>query len=328
MNINEAITQLKSYNGPFELTLHPGAGEALIKDVENAYGFELPQDFKSFYRFTNGFEMDEDIFNMIPLGEMIGNSKDDKHPSIAEYMIYSDMWHLEINTDDPDRYEIYVIDYDSEKMVLTNSLAEFIARFLKGGVFEIGGLYAWKDEVKAKIHGKTDPAKIQQLFGAWRECLILGLIKEEEVKHHADWIITTEDEPHHFFIDISLSKNLNDLVTLLDSSNLAHDILQVRLVLAVASVALLIDKITPDRAIAILEYLRWKGHFTDYERNEIDYLLAWWDDIQEVNEPEMEVEAKERLKDFLSSYNRLSLHNYRLWPSINARITEVFNNKS
>ncbi len=176
MKINEAIVLLKSYNGPFELTLHAGADEALIKDVENAYGIELPEDFKHFYRFTNGFEMDEDIFNMIPLGEMIGNSKNDNHPSIAEYMIYSDMWRLEINPYDFNQYEIYVLDYDSEKIVLTNSLAEFIARFLRGGVFEIGGLYTWKDEIKAKIHGRTDPAQVKQLFGAWRDCLILGLI--------------------------------------------------------------------------------------------------------------------------------------------------------
>lgn len=328
MKMDEAITLLKSYNGPFELTLHTGANEALIKDVEKAYGIKLPQDFKCFYLFTNGFEMDEDIFNMIPLSEMISNNKDDKHPSIAEYMIYSDKWHLEINNHDPNQYEIYVLDYDSEKIVLTNSLAEFIARFLKAGVFEIGGLYAWKDEIKAKIHGRTEPTQVRQLIGAWRECLILGLINIEEVKHRADWIIATEDDPHYFFIEISLSRNFNELITLLDSLNFAHDILQIRLVLAAANTALLVDKIVPDKAIAILEYLRWKGHFTDYERNEIDYLLAVWDDLQETHQPQWQTEANERLKDFLNNYSRLSLYNYRLWPSVNARITEVFNNKS
>jgi len=211
--------------------------------------------------------------------------------------------------------------------VLTNSLAEFITRFLKGGVFQIGGLYAWKDEIKAEIHGRTDPAQVKHLFGAWRECLTLGLIKVEEVKYRADWIIATEDDPHYFFIEMSLSRNLNELVTLLDSLNLAHDILQIRLVLATASTALLIDKITPDRAIAILEYLRWKGQFTDYERNEINYLLALWDDLQEINEPQLEAQANERLKDFLNNYSRLSLYNYRVWRSINEHITEVFNNK-
>jgi len=328
MKINEAITLLKSYNGPFELTLHTGADETLIKDVESSYSIKLPQDFKCFYLFTDGFEMDEDIFNMIPLSEMISNSKDDKHPSIAEYMIYSDMWHLEINNHNPNQYEIYVVDYDSEKIVLTNSLAEFIARFLKGGVFEIGGLYAWKDEIKAKIHGRTEPTQVKQLIGAWRECLVLGLINEEEVKHRADWIIATEDDPHYFFIEVSFSRDLNELITLLDSLNFAHDILQIRLVLATVDTALLVDKIEPDRAIVILEYLRWKGNFTDYERNEIDYLLAVWDDLQETHQPQWRIEATKRLKVFLNNYSRLSLYNYRLWPSINERITEVFNNKS
>jgi len=328
MKINEAVALLKSYNGPFELTLHPAADETLIQDLEKAYNINLPEDFKEFYRFTDGFEMDEDIFNMIPLAEMIDNSKDDKCPSIAEYMIYSDVWHLKINNDDPNLYEIYVLDYDSEKIVLTNSLAEFIARFLKGGVFEMKGLYAWQSEIKAKIYGRTDPAQIKQLFGAWRECLVLGLITVEEVKYRADWIIATEDDPDHFFIDISLSKKLNELVTLLDSIDLAHDMLQIRLVLATANLGLLINKITPEKAIAILEYLRWKGEFKDNERNEMDCLLMLWDDIEEANEPELQLQLNERLKDFLNNYSHLNLYNSRLWHSINASITEAFNNKS
>jgi hypothetical protein len=206
MKINEAVALLKFYNGPFELTLHPAADETLIQVLEKEYNINLPEDFKYFYRFTDGFEMGEDIFNMIPLDEMIDNSKDDKCPSIAEYMIYSDMWHLEINADNPNLYEIYVLDYDSEKIVLTNSLAEFIARFLKGGVFEKKGLYAWKDEIKAKIHGRTDPVQVKQLFGAWRECLVLGLITVEEIKCRADWIIATEDDPHHFLLTFLSAK--------------------------------------------------------------------------------------------------------------------------
>ncbi len=160
-----------------------------------------------------------------------------------------------------------------------------------------------------------------RLFDTWLDNI-------EEVKYHADWIIATEEEPHYFFIDISLSGNLNELVTLLDSLNITYDILQTRLVLATASTALLIDKISLDRAIAILEYLRWKGHFIDYERNEIDYLIALWDDLQEINGHQLQEQGNKRLKDFLNRYNGLSLYNYRLWPSINARITEMFNNKS
>ena len=148
-NIDDAIVLLKSYSGPFELTLHPAASEALIQAVEQAYGIQLPEDFKSFYRFTNGFEIDEDIFNMIPLDEMISNSKDDQRPAISEFMIYSDLWYFELDETDADQYRIYVISHDAEKIILSNSLADFIARSLTGSVCEPGGLYEWQKEIKA-----------------------------------------------------------------------------------------------------------------------------------------------------------------------------------
>ncbi|MCO5946371.1 SMI1/KNR4 family protein [Mucilaginibacter flavidus] len=133
MTINNAFELLESYSGSFKLTLHPGANETLINKVECTYGITLPDDFKTLYRFTDGFEIDEDIFNMIPLGEMISNKMKDKSIWVAEYMIYSEMWGLEINPEIPNQYSISIADSDSEKITLTNSLAEFIGRILKGG---------------------------------------------------------------------------------------------------------------------------------------------------------------------------------------------------
>ena len=71
MSINEVINQLKSYQGPAELTLHAGADETSINEVEFTYNIKLPDDFKTFYRFTDGFETVEDIFNMIPFVEIV-----------------------------------------------------------------------------------------------------------------------------------------------------------------------------------------------------------------------------------------------------------------
>jgi len=152
MSIKEAINQLRAYNGPLGLTLHNGATDASLRLVEETFGITLHDDFKEFYRFSDGFETVEDVFNMIPLVEIIDTKK--RHVNnplyIAEYMIYSDMWHLEVNEKNPDEYSISVVDFHGRKIVLTNSLGEFISRFLKGGVFEIGGLYAWADEIRAK----------------------------------------------------------------------------------------------------------------------------------------------------------------------------------
>ncbi|BAU52400.1 SMI1/KNR4 family protein [Mucilaginibacter gotjawali] len=66
MFITEAIELLKTYNGPLGLTLHKGASGELINKAENTYGVTFPTDFKTFYRFTDGFETGEDIFHKIP----------------------------------------------------------------------------------------------------------------------------------------------------------------------------------------------------------------------------------------------------------------------
>jgi hypothetical protein len=168
MTIIDATELLKAYKGPFKLTLHAGATDALISNAEDIYGLTLPDDFKTLYRFTDGFEIDEDILNLIPLKEIIANKEDGKSMWIAEYLIYSEMWELEINPDNPEDYSIAAFDMDKGKVILTRSLATFIERLLKGGVFETGGLYHWLDEIKSKLYGNTDHSEAKPLLGVFR----------------------------------------------------------------------------------------------------------------------------------------------------------------
>jgi hypothetical protein len=324
MTINDALELLKFYDGSFKLTLHSGANEVLINEVEHTYGITLPDDFKTLYRFTDGFELDEDIFNMIPLKEIIGNRETNKPIWIAEYMIYSDMWGLEINPYDHSDYSISVVDWDKGKIILTNSLAEFIGRFLKGGVFETGGLYHWKDEIKAKTYGNTNPDEIKPLLSAFRECLNLHLISIEEVIRAVDWIISTEDEPDNFFIRISRSRDLTDLLAILNSKNLTDDIIQVRVIFGVVYVQLLIDKMPTDRALWILGKFANREDFTTYEINEIGCLLKKWEYLGEGHKKRSKKKLDDRIKTFFDNYRRLSLYNYKHWSNINAQITKDF----
>jgi hypothetical protein len=328
MTINDALELLKSYSGPFELTLRPGANEALINKMEDTYSIALPDDFKTLYRFTDGFEIDEDIFNMIPLEEMIGRRKADKPIWIAEYLIYSDMWGLEINPSDPDDYSIFGGDLDKEKIILTNSLGEFIGRFLKGGVFETGGLYHWKDEIKAKTYGNTNPNEIKPLLSAFRECLNLGLVSKQEVIQWAEWIISTEDEPDHFFAEISLSRDLNDLLTVLNSINLTEDILQIRVTFGVVYVQFLIDKMTTDKALSILGKFVHRKEFTPYEINEIRYLIEEWEYLAKRSNKRSQKKLNDHIKVFFDNYSRLHLYDYKNWNDINAKIIKDFSSKN
>jgi len=78
MDINEIIEFLKSNVDQIDITLHEEAKEELFKKAEHAYNIKFPEDIKLFYRFSNGFETEEDIFNIIPLEEIIDNRKKSK----------------------------------------------------------------------------------------------------------------------------------------------------------------------------------------------------------------------------------------------------------
>ena len=327
MTINEALELLKFYNGPFELKLHAGANEALIKKVENTYGVTLPEDFKTLYRFSDGFEIDEDILNMIPLTEMISNKAANEPIWIAEYMIYCDMWGLEINPDDPNDYSISVSDQDKGKIKLTNSLAEFIARFLKGGVFEIGGLYHWADEIKAKIYGNTNPNDMKPLLGVFRECLTLDLMSKQEVIQRADWIISTEHEPDPFFIQLSLSRDLNELLAVLNSINLTDDILQVRAIFGVVSLEFLRNKIAAAKALSILAKFADRKEFTAYETNEIRYLVKEWEYLYNRPQKTAQIKLNDRIKAFFNNYSDFNFYYYSNWDDINTKIVKGFSSK-
>jgi len=326
MTINEAIDLLKAYNGPLGLTLHEGASEDLIKKVEHIYDITLPDDFKALYRFSDGFETVEDIFNMIPLAEVAENYHEPKKELwIAEYMIYSEMWELEINPAYANNYNIFGGDSEGEEKVpLTKSLAEFIARFLKGGVFEIGGLYAWKDEIKAKLQGNTRPEQIKRLLGVFREGIKVGLITRKEVIDRADWIIATEDEPDYFFIELSLSHDVNELLTVLNSIDIPEDVLYPRVLLGVMRTQLSVDVITTDKVRTVLNKFIYQSRLTRYERGHIYSITDDYGYSGEKLDERALQQFNQHVKDFLNNYSQFNLYNYKNWNNINNELVKRF----
>ncbi|RZK26626.1 MAG: SMI1/KNR4 family protein [Flavobacterium sp.] len=149
MSIAEVITYLKTNIDQTDITLNSGASSSLIAKFENTFNVRLPNDIKQFYEFSNGFESAEDDFRIVPIEEMLDESLSMNYTeiNIAEYLIYCDIWNLEINTEDHNLYHITNVGSDNKKVVLTTSFAELIQRFLKGGVFEPGGLYRWLEEI-------------------------------------------------------------------------------------------------------------------------------------------------------------------------------------
>jgi len=149
--IEDAIRRLEEMaldkDNPFGI--YPGASDDVIERFEKKMGVKLPDDFRKFYKFTDGTTADEYMFRIIPLGEIMENSEQEGFQTapgqefdFAEYMIYSDTWTLNIDKNNHNNYIIGTrgrIDY-------TNSLVEFLVRYIDGGLYE--GLLEWENEIK------------------------------------------------------------------------------------------------------------------------------------------------------------------------------------
>ena len=119
---------------------------ATIQDIslfEKKIGFALPVDFVTFYTTCNGLGCNEDIFNIIPLADIMCYSTNygANWFYFAEYMIYSDMWGLRLNA--TGSYEIF--NGGNPTLILTSSMKEFLNHYLTGNVFDPGGLYDWQE---------------------------------------------------------------------------------------------------------------------------------------------------------------------------------------
>ncbi|MFT3823791.1 MAG: SMI1/KNR4 family protein [Chitinophagaceae bacterium] len=146
MAMRNIIESIIEKNKNYGIEVNAPARLSDIFAFEQRVGFALPPDFIEFYTTCNGFGCIEDIFNLLSLAEI--TSYPDNYGTnwfyFAEYMIYSDMWGLRIG--DTGKYEIFNGSYPA--IAMTSSLEEFLNRFLKGNVFDEGGLYEWHDELQ------------------------------------------------------------------------------------------------------------------------------------------------------------------------------------
>ncbi|TRX34090.1 SMI1/KNR4 family protein [Flavobacterium restrictum] len=147
-SINDVINFIDKNKAKLGFELNAKATENEIANFEKNK-IHLPDDLKIFYSFSNGLETDEDLFRIIPLEEITKNGDDEYliNPTsfhIAEYLIYCEMWTIDIDLENRNNYRIY--NKSEEIVILTNSFAEFLVRFINGGIYD--GLYKWQVEIR------------------------------------------------------------------------------------------------------------------------------------------------------------------------------------
>jgi hypothetical protein len=147
MDIEQIIARIKA--GPNDITLYPAATKQLFKTFEARFDLVLPPDFKRLYSFSNGFESEEDMFRLIPLEELMHDwrAKEMGYSKFyfCEYLVYCDMWGIDLSSSEQLSYSIFYPVSEGRRLFMTNSLAEFLSRFLEAGVYGKGGLYDWSN---------------------------------------------------------------------------------------------------------------------------------------------------------------------------------------
>ena len=147
MNILELIQAIAEKHKHEKFVLRPPVSPDRLAIFEKHIGFPLPDDFRTFYTICDGFEMDDDdMFKFADLDEIMkGHGTKEKNAfHFADYLVYSDMWTLKYFGAGDYR----IMHLGAKEIILTDSLAEFLGRFLQGGVSDNGGLYDWHDEVR------------------------------------------------------------------------------------------------------------------------------------------------------------------------------------
>jgi len=70
-SIHDIIQIIDENKVQLGITLYEPACDYNIENFEEELHIKLPDDIKTFYRFCNGFESEEDMFRIIPLEEIL-----------------------------------------------------------------------------------------------------------------------------------------------------------------------------------------------------------------------------------------------------------------
>jgi hypothetical protein len=158
------------------------------------------------------------------------------------------------------------------------------------------------------------------LLEVFRGGLKLGLISREEIVLWADYIITNADEPEYFFIEVSLSHNVNGLVEVINKYiKPTDDPICDRVLLGlVYHRQPIFDVEEVERVATMVGSMSSWNRLTSFENNAIyefeDYYLYYAADLTQ-----LQVE----LINFLDIYKAFTLENHEQWIDINEQVLEL-----
>lgn len=163
------------------------------------------------------------------------------------------------------------------------------------------------------------PSDFTLLLGVFRFGLTCGLISKGEIVAWADRIVTNENEPDYFFIEVSLSGNGDSLATILDQHIISSKgPVPLRVIMGLIYQRLTYQLIDVETAIKLMQGIPF------YERlNAFEYMSIYdFEDYNIFYSPDFADLKKDVIK-FLSIYEDFNLDNYSQWHEINKQVEEA-----
>ncbi|MFB0496965.1 hypothetical protein ABID99_003202 [Mucilaginibacter sp. OAE612] len=150
------------------------------------------------------------------------------------------------------------------------------------------------------------------------------ITKAEAVKWADDIIITTEDIPDYFFIELSMSKSVTEAKVLIkDKIGISNATIIGNVLLGLIYYKLNSNNIGLQKACEVMDRIALNDTMAG---DKMGSLYQFSDELQEAFRPEHYDYLRIEILEFLSIYRDFALDNYDMWPSINDQIeTLIFN---
>jgi hypothetical protein len=168
----------------------------------------------------------------------------------------------------------------------------------------------------------TNPNDISTYLHYIRAGLACGLMTKEEVIDWADEIVTRDQYPDIFFIDLALSssKSKNDIVEYINEFlNYDKAVLSGRPLLGLLYKEYENEKLNLEQSIKILYRLKFHVLFTSVEEGFIYWIDDAFDLAKDAVEGYMENVQKET-ESFLRLYKHYTVNNFQIWKDLDENV--------
>lgn len=171
----------------------------------------------------------------------------------------------------------------------------------------------------------TNPKDISTTLHLVRAGLASGLLKKEEIVDWADKIITKDEQPDIFFIDLALSssKSRNDIIHYFnDYLNFENPVIKGRPLLGLLYKEYKNGQFNLEKTVRVLFGLKFETVFTDTEEGFIYSIDNDFDLAQDNIYGSIE-NVRQKTEQFLAIYRDYSIDNFEQWPVLDIKVDQI-----